>query len=71
MRRLEAAWEEWLNLMTGVWLIVAPWLFGFEDSKAVMVDTMIGLIVAVLATLEIWLVLDRRDPTSGGMAAQG
>ncbi len=64
-----AVWEEWLNLMTGLWLIAAPWLFGFEDSNALMIDVVIGTIVAVLATFEIWLALDRRGPTGGGMAA--
>jgi SPW repeat len=52
-------------------LIVAPWLLGFEESNAVMVDVIIGIVVAVLATFEIWLALDRRGPTGGGMAAQG
>jgi hypothetical protein len=68
-----AVWEEWLNLIAGLWLIVAPWLLGFEDSNAVMVDVMIGIVVVVLATFEICLALDRRQggPTDGGMAAKG
>jgi hypothetical protein len=67
-----AVWEEWLNLITGLWLIVVPWLLGFEESNAVMVDVMIGIVVAVLATFEIWLALDHRQggPTGGGVAAQ-
>ena len=67
-----AVWEEWLNLIAGLWLVVAPWLLGFEDSNAVMVDVVIGIVVVVLATFEIWLALDRRQggPTGGGMAAQ-
>jgi SPW repeat-containing protein len=68
-----AVWEEWLNLIAGLWLIVAPWLLDFEDSNAVMVDVMIGIVVVVLATFEICLALDRRQggPTDGGMAAKG
>ena len=67
-----AMWEEWLNLTVGLWLVVAPWLLGFEDSNAVMVDVVIGIVVVVLATFEIWLAMDRRQggPTGGGMAAQ-
>jgi hypothetical protein len=67
-----AAWEEWLNLIAGLWLVVAPWLLGFEDSNAAMVDVVIGIVVVVLATLEIWLAVDRRQggPTGGGMAAR-
>jgi hypothetical protein len=68
-----AVWEEWLNLIAGVWLVVTPWLLGFEDSNAVIVDLAIGIFVVVLATFEIWLAIDRRQggPTGGGMAAQG
>ncbi len=68
-----AVWQEWLNLIAGLCLIVAPWLLGFEDSNAVMIDVMIGIVVVVLATFEIWLALDRRQggPTGGGVAAPG
>ena len=67
-----AMWEEWLNLIVGLWLIVAPWLLGFEDSNAATVDVAIGIVVVVLATFEIWLAMNRRrgGPTDGGMAAQ-
>jgi len=63
-----AVWEEWLNLIAGLWLVVAPWLLGFEDSNAVMVDVVIGIVVVVLATFEIWVAMDRRQsgPTGGG-----
>jgi hypothetical protein len=66
-----AVWEEWLNLIAGLWLVVAPWLLSFEDSNAVIVDVVIGIVVVALATFEIWLAMDRRQggPTGGGMAA--
>ena len=50
-----AVWEEWLNLIAGVWLIVSPWLLGFQDSDAMTVDVAIGSVVAVLAAFEVWL----------------
>jgi hypothetical protein len=56
-----AVWEEWVNLIAGLCLIVAPWLLSFEDSKAAMVDVAIGIVVVVLATFEIWLAIDRRQ----------
>jgi hypothetical protein len=67
-----AVWEEWLNLIAGLSLIVAPWLLGFEDRNAMTVDTVIGTVVVALAAFEIWLAIDRRQggPTDGGMAAQ-
>ena len=50
-----AVWEEWLNLIAGLWLIVSPWLLGFQDSDAMTVDVAVGGTVAALAAFEIWL----------------
>jgi SPW repeat-containing protein len=51
-----AVWEEWLNLVAGLWLIVSPWLLSFQDSDAMTIDVVIGSIVALLAAFEIWLI---------------
>jgi hypothetical protein len=51
-----AVWEEWLNLIAGVVLIVAPWLLGFQNSDAMTIDVAIGVIVAALAGFEVWAV---------------
>ena len=68
-----AVWEEWLNLIAGLSLIVAPWLLGFQHSNAMTIDIVIGTVVAALAVFEIWLAVGRRQggPRSGGTAAQG
>ena len=50
-----AVWEEWLNLIAGLTLIVSPWLLGFQDSDAMTIDVVIGIIVAALAAFEVWL----------------
>jgi hypothetical protein len=50
-----AIWEEWLILVAGLALIVAPWLLSFQDSQAMTIDVVIGVIVAALAALEAWL----------------
>jgi len=50
-----AVWEEWLNLIAGLWLIVSPWLMGFQDGEAMSIDVAIGVMVAVLAAFEVWL----------------
>jgi hypothetical protein len=50
-----AVWEEWLNLIVGLWVIVSPWVLGFQGSNAMTVHLIIGLIVAVLAAVELWL----------------
>jgi SPW repeat len=50
-----AIWEEWLNLIAGLALIVSPWLMGFQESDAMAYDVVIGAIVALLAASEVWL----------------
>ena len=50
-----ALWEEWLNLIAGLALIVSPWLLGFQDSDAMTIDAVIGAMVALLAAVEVWL----------------
>ena len=49
-----AVWEEWLTLVAALGLIVSPWLLGFQDSDAMTIDVVIGLIVAALAAFEVW-----------------
>src|ERR1700744_860750 len=45
-----AVWEEWLNLIVGLWLIVSPWVLGFQEStKATTVCVIVGILVAVPA----------------------
>ena len=50
-----AVWEEWLNLIVGLWLIVSPWVLKFQGTHAMWVDIVIGIIVAVLAAIELWM----------------
>jgi hypothetical protein len=50
-----AVWEEWLNLIAGLALIVSPWLLGFQDGDAMTIDVVIGIIVALLAAFEVWV----------------
>ena len=52
-------WEEWLNLIVGAWVLVSPWVLGLAGTTAMRVHFVIGVIVAVLAALEIWLLYQR------------
>ena len=47
-------WEEWLNLIVGLWLIVSPWILKFQGTTAMRIDVAIGIIVAALAAIELW-----------------
>jgi SPW repeat len=48
-------WEEWTNLLLGLWLIVSPWALGFAHTRAMHVTIFIGVLVAFFAALELWL----------------
>jgi hypothetical protein len=48
-----AVWEEWLNLVMGLWVLVSPWVLGFPSGAAMPVHIVIGVVVAVLAALGI------------------
>ena len=44
------AWEEWLMVAAGVWLIISPWVLGFSAETRAMWDMVIvGIVVALLA----------------------
>lgn len=50
-----AEWEEWANLILGVWAIVAPWALGFASvASALYAHVVVGVIVAALAAVELW-----------------
>ena len=51
-----AVWEEWLNLIVGLWILVSPWVLGFQTSTTAMtVHVVIGILVAALAAIELWI----------------
>ena len=51
-------WEEWLNLLSGMWLVISPWILGFTHTRAMHFSIGIGVVVSFMAALEIWLVFD-------------
>jgi hypothetical protein len=50
-----AEWEEWLNLVVGLWVLVSPWVLEFANTTAMWVHIVIGIIVAVVAAIEVWM----------------
>jgi hypothetical protein len=50
-----ATWEEWLNLILGLWVVASPWVLGFQGTTAMTVHVVIGIAVALLAAIELWL----------------
>ena len=42
-------WEEWINVLLGIWLIISPWVLHFsaatrETSNAIIVGIVVGLL---------------------------
>ena len=53
------AWEEWTNLVLGVWLVISPWVLDFSAMYTAMWNAVIvGLAVALLA---LWTLATDRD----------
>jgi hypothetical protein len=53
-----ARWEEWANLLLGIWLIVSPWILGFTHTRAMHFSIGIGVVIAFLSALELFLLYD-------------
>jgi hypothetical protein len=51
-----AKWEEWVMVLLGLWLVASPWMLAFPRAGATKIDIAVGLLVAYLAALELWLV---------------
>jgi hypothetical protein len=50
-----AEWEEWVNLVVGVWLVISPWVLGFSTlAAATWTAAVIGISVVAIAAWEIW-----------------
>jgi hypothetical protein len=61
-----AVWEEWLNLIVGLWILVSPWVLGFQTSTTAMtVHVVIGILVAALAVIELWMTQNLPRLTTG------
>ena len=48
------AWEEWINVILGAWLVICPWVLGISSSAAGANFVVVGLLVMALAFYEIW-----------------
>jgi hypothetical protein len=41
-------WEEWLNLILGVWLLVSPWFLGFTAFSVIGLNTLLIAIFIIV-----------------------
>lgn len=43
-------WEEWVNLVLGVWIVLSPWIFGYVTETGLLWNSVIvGAVIAVLS----------------------
>jgi hypothetical protein len=48
-------WEEWCEFIVGLWLVVSPWVFGYNHlGLPTAMHVALGVLVSVLAVFEIW-----------------
>jgi cytochrome c biogenesis protein CcdA len=43
------SWPSWINLLIGIWIIIAPWTISNTTTSARWNEVIVGIIVALLA----------------------
>jgi hypothetical protein len=49
-------WEEWIACVLGFWIAASPWVLGFQHTGAMFINLFVGILIAYLALLELWLI---------------
>jgi len=44
-------WQDWVNLVLGVWLFVSPWVLGYADTTAAWNAYVLGAAIVVFAAI--------------------
>lgn len=57
-------WKEWVLLLLGVWLIVAPWMLDFTHTTAMHVSIGVGIVVVYLTLLDLLLLRMSSEPAA-------
>jgi hypothetical protein len=48
-------WQDPLNLVLGLWMIVSPWVLAYQAESAATTNAVVlGVLIAVLAALELF-----------------
>lgn len=45
----KAVWSSWLNVIAGIWLIIAPFVLRYSGTTAIWNDVILGILVAAFA----------------------
>jgi hypothetical protein len=57
-------WEEWINIVLGVWLVASSWVLGISTPAAIADAVIMGLLLLALGLYEMW---DDRQQRRGSM----
>ena len=56
-------WQEWINLLLGIWVFVAPWVLGFLQLAAASWDHWV--VGALIFLISIWNLVEIRRAPAG------
>ena len=45
-------WEEWINMVIGIWLFISPWVLGFTEDMNAFWNMLI--VSAIIVLMSIW-----------------
>jgi general stress protein CsbA len=48
-------WPRWINIVLGIWLLIAPAALGYVDAYATNNDRLLGVLVAAAALVALWV----------------
>jgi SPW repeat len=57
-----AQWEEWVNVIVGVWLLISPWVLNFARPEAARAEWNSVIVGVVVGALALWDALSHREP---------
>jgi hypothetical protein len=47
-------WQDWVELVLGIWLVISPWVVGFADMEAARTNAVIlGVAIVVYSLIEL------------------
>ncbi|HVK63197.1 MAG TPA: SPW repeat protein [Polyangium sp.] len=47
-------WPRWINIVLGIWLLIAPAALGYVDVHAANNDRLLGILIAASAIVALW-----------------
>ena len=52
---LPKEWQDWINLVLGIWICVSPWTLNFtDDASATRIAVAVGFLIIVSEVFTFW-----------------